>query len=1242
MAMKTRFLILIAAALAVLGVGSRADAQTVVIDTVVPEAANTTVMDEDGDTPAYIRIRNMSGLFAVTVNLEGWSLTDDPAVPRKWVFPAGVSASIPPDQTITVFASGKDRVVPVPGATTFYHTNFTYPCNVPYCGIYDTDGALRDSFENLVDQCRCRGVRLVGPRSVVRWIVPSADVGGQWPEIGFNDRQWGRGLLCLGYDVGVSTNPYCTDLVLHHTNDEADVDLERGLVLDVSGSPNVHDGTLGGGVFTAPGQIAESLRFGGVSEDAVVVADHPELDPGASDFTVALWINAGSDVRSGIQGVMAKGGVFSSPGWAITRTAEGTRVEVNGSFVSEVVFERLAVGEWTHLAVVVEPGEGFYSVYRDGALVDRVDVADDVGSDRALVIGGSGGLLDISSFAGNLDDVAIWRRAMTAEEVALLHDVGAKGLSFKDLPGEDGPGPYAPLITTDVEAAMLGVGATLYARVPFALTSYPTLAEKLTLNMKYDDGFVAYLNGVKVAERNVPADGVSWDSAAASDRPDADALVTEAIDLTDFIPLLRAGANVLAIHGLNAAADAERFLVCPELCLEISRGTGGPGGEECEKTTNGRDFWVCFPENFEEEEDAPLELSLCIAGAPETFGIVEIPGVAAEGFPRFFSIPGSGSLTIVLPDAVELDGDDSLEFKGVHVAATADVAVYGQSRRDFTTDTFLALPTKCLGIEYLAMGYHNVHDDVPLLHGTQFGVVAPFDFTTLTITPREAVGTHPAGVPFQVILNRGETWQLRNESGKPADLTGTEILSDKPVAVFGSHRCANVASSTEFFCDFVVEELLPVNAWATNYYVAPLKTRQGDIVRILASRDNTPVTINGTNVATLDRGESFDYALAGGPGAQGVRISSDFRLLVAQYSKSADADGVVNSDPFMALVQPESSWMTRYDICSPVTSGFADNYITAIARTQTDLDQVRVDGIQAVSLPGADQGAVFGGLRFVRARVGAGHHVVTGRGAFALTIYGFDEFDSYGNPGSMRFDDTSAPILFCPPELTVGCNFSPDVGDCAAPTPDLIALSQFYDDCSPAAELTITQEPPAGIFLTVGDHDVRITARDAAGNSADCVVVVHVVENWEQENFGAAALDPSLEDTLWGPYADPDGDGWINLCEEDAGSDPLDPGSLPISDVHEFGSDAQGNGFLVVRVRRPTVTGTGFCRLEGSLDLEAWNGGADAFREIVAERRILPGGQFEELAFIALDTVGAPMGGRYFIRLTYDEGSSPP
>ncbi|MBN2475332.1 MAG: lamin tail domain-containing protein [Pirellulales bacterium] len=118
-------------------------------------------------------------------------------------------------------------------------------------------------------------------------------------------------------------------------------------------------------------------------------------------------------------------------------------------------------------------------------------------------------------------------------------------------------------LRTDVGAAMLDVNASLWSRIEFEVADL-TQFDVLTLRMKYDDGFVAYLNGTQVAQRLAP-DPLRYDSAALAARADSAAVVFEEIDISDYLGSLRTGTNVLAIHGLNVTPSDGDLLILPEL-----------------------------------------------------------------------------------------------------------------------------------------------------------------------------------------------------------------------------------------------------------------------------------------------------------------------------------------------------------------------------------------------------------------------------------------------------------------------------------------------------------------------------------------------------------------------------------------------------------------------------------------------------------------------------------------------------
>ena len=74
------------------------------------------------------------------------------------------------------------------------------------------------------------------------------------------------------------------------------------------------------------------------------------------------------------------------------------------------------------------------------------------------------------------------------------------------------------------------------------------MSDSLVLQVDYDDGFAAYLNGTRVAAVNAPAGEPGLDSFASGIH---EAGFAERFDLSAYAGLLRRGKNVLAIAGLN-------------------------------------------------------------------------------------------------------------------------------------------------------------------------------------------------------------------------------------------------------------------------------------------------------------------------------------------------------------------------------------------------------------------------------------------------------------------------------------------------------------------------------------------------------------------------------------------------------------------------------------------------------------------------------------------------------------------
>jgi len=206
---------------------------------------------------------------------------------------------------------------------------------------------------------------------------------------------------------------------------------------------------------------------------------------------------------------------------------------------------------WYHVVGVQDPATNRVRLFVNGVQVASVArAASGVTSSGPLLIGDRSSGNQVLN--GRIDEVAIYRRALSAAEIVAHYQAGTNSM-----------GALAGLIGTSLQTSMQDVNASVYARISFQVDDV-AVVDTLTLRMRYDDGFVAYLNGVEVARRNAPA-SPSWNSSATVSRTGLDPLQAESIDLSAFVGLLRTGRNLLAFHGLNVSADDSDFLVLPEL-----------------------------------------------------------------------------------------------------------------------------------------------------------------------------------------------------------------------------------------------------------------------------------------------------------------------------------------------------------------------------------------------------------------------------------------------------------------------------------------------------------------------------------------------------------------------------------------------------------------------------------------------------------------------------------------------------
>ena len=147
---------------------------------------------------------------------------------------------------------------------------------------------------------------------------------------------------------------------------------------------------------------------------------------------------------------------------------------------------------------------------------------------------------------------------------------GTSGIGYDNIGGV-----YEDDFNTSV-IAMKGETASCYLRVPFIIPDQATLDAigTLSLGLKYEDGFVAWINGTEVNADNEPA-VLDWDSSTGGvNRNETAAQTFTSLDAALGVNSLVVGTNILALQALNSGSNSSDLLLTPKLSYVTTSDTG--------------------------------------------------------------------------------------------------------------------------------------------------------------------------------------------------------------------------------------------------------------------------------------------------------------------------------------------------------------------------------------------------------------------------------------------------------------------------------------------------------------------------------------------------------------------------------------------------------------------------------------------------------------------------------------------
>ncbi|MEE8450915.1 MAG: lamin tail domain-containing protein, partial [Thermoguttaceae bacterium] len=479
----------------------------------------TGILDENNDRPDWIEIHNPT---TSTVSLNGWYLTDDATNLMMWDFP---DILVEPGGYQVVFASNKDRR----DAAGELHTNFKLTRSGEYLGLIQPDGLTvahdfspqyPPQYEDIAYGMGQDITPFVLEGSDFSYRIPTVDdTPLEWTEVGYDDSSWdvnGAGPTLLITEAGTGSPDY---VEIQNVSDSVldtrgwVVAFNVGTTQDIN---NTQDKYWELPDSIAPGEVLYK------TDDLYPPLEEP------LGFNV-YW---STSAKGWAMIVDNFGNVVDFLPWMYPADQiAGMNTVVNG-------FPVRGSSAWSGNGVATAAMPAFHRV---GSL-DSDDASDFVNA--------------------NQND----RGSQNPGLVLPVVSGGIRGAGYSMLPGG-----FGGSIQTDVGSQMHDTNASLWMRTTFEIDDLAQF-DAMQLRMKYNDGFVAYLNGEEMTRRNA-AEPPLWNSSAPAARTVGESVEAEAINVSASIDLLQPGTNVLSVHGMNVAAADADFLIIPELLAAQNLGT---------------------------------------------------------------------------------------------------------------------------------------------------------------------------------------------------------------------------------------------------------------------------------------------------------------------------------------------------------------------------------------------------------------------------------------------------------------------------------------------------------------------------------------------------------------------------------------------------------------------------------------------------------------------------------------------
>ncbi|KAM8927862.1 IgGFc-binding protein-like [Pelodytes ibericus] len=402
----------------------------------------------------------------------------------------------------------------------------------------------------------------------------------------------------------------------------------------------------------------------------------------------------------------------------------------------------------------------------------------------------------------------------------------------------------------------------------------------------------------------------------------------------------------------------------------------------CTAGPMGKKFVTSFMQNYQVSYSGAA-FKLFITGYyPSTTVTVT---VNKSNFKRVLSVNDLFTVTVDIPTNVELPGT-SKTSNVVIVEANNDITVLSLNSKYLSADTTIVYPVQNLGTEY----YVVTPLDGPVDSNKEFAIISADELTSVDIYLTGAVNyqnnVYRRGSKLTVLLEAYNALQLLSRE----NLSGTRVVSQKPVAVLSGHTCT--WKNTK--CNHVYEQLLPVSSWGTTFFVPPVSlSSQSDIAFVVASQPTNLYCLTDAKASTqnLVAGQVVQLDI---PVGKPIYIKGSAGIQVIYYFTGFTDQTLTPYNPHLISIPSVDSYCSSYYIYG-MDNFF--NYASLIVRT-ADIYKVTVNNSPIQGLTWAEiRGTEYS---WATQSLGRGFSVqlMASSSPFQLLSYGLEKMNSYGSP----------------------------------------------------------------------------------------------------------------------------------------------------------------------------------------------------------------------------------------------------